>query len=114
MPFFQRTWPDDSTRRTKVTHAVLDTLIWQGLASVAVPGFTINRICFLTNYLLKQAATLPVPARRWVTTGVGLASIPFIIKPIDYSIDVFMEHTFRKWYHIEPVEEAIVHHTRSD
>merc|ERR1711934_949752 len=31
---------------SKVAIAAVDTLLWQALASVIVPGFTINRICW--------------------------------------------------------------------
>merc|ERR1712150_434334 len=31
---------------SKVAIAAMDTLLWQALASVIVPGFTINRICW--------------------------------------------------------------------
>ncbi|ROT78450.1 Mitochondrial fission process protein 1, partial [Penaeus vannamei] len=30
-----------------ITHAAVDTLLWQAFASVIVPGFTINRVCVL-------------------------------------------------------------------
>lgn len=93
----QREWPDEKTKRNKVTYAVIDTMIWQGLASVAIPGFTINRICFLSNILLQKTTSLPAVTRKWTVTAIGLAAIPFIIKPIDHSVDWFMENTLRKW-----------------
>ena len=66
--------------------AVLDTLLWQGLASVVIPGLTINRLCAASRFLLNRHATrvLSQHFRRWLTTGVGLASIPVIIHPIDW------------------------------
>ena len=73
--------------KTNPSAAVLDTLIWQGLASVIIPGFTINRICALSRVLLSRGMSrrlLSSPAlRKWTVTAVGLASIPFIIEPID-------------------------------
>lgn len=47
-------WKTSEIRRTKVFHAALDTLIWQALASVIIPGFTINRICALSAYLIRR------------------------------------------------------------
>lgn len=38
---------------------------------------------------------------RWISTAVGLASIPLIIRPIDLTVEDAMDATFRKWtgYH---------------
>ena len=65
--------------------AVLDTLIWQGFASVVIPGLTINRLCALSRFMLNRYAVnmLSQHVRRWAVTGIGLGSIPFIIHPID-------------------------------
>lgn len=50
-----------------------------------------------------------------MVTAIGLSSIPFIVKPIDSTVDMVMEGTMRKWMHIEPVlENQVVHHCRSD
>ena len=73
--------------------AVVDTLVWQGLASVVVPGFTINRACALTRLLLRQRViqrqmAMSPALQRWTVTAVGLGCIPFIIQPIDRSVYV--------------------------
>ncbi|KAJ8956245.1 hypothetical protein NQ318_014977 [Aromia moschata] len=81
----------------KVCYATADTLVWQMLASVMVPGFTINRVCFLSNYLLAKANKLPKTTRKWVVTSVGLISIPFIIKPIDELVDFVLDESLRKF-----------------
>lgn len=108
-------WETEEKRTTKVKWAIIDTLIWQGLASVIIPGFTINRTCALCSFLLKKNSSLPQLTRKWITTFIGLGCIPFIIKPIDNSVDYLMEATFRKFYHYEgPVLKDIVHHTRDD
>ncbi|XP_011437857.3 mitochondrial fission process protein 1 [Magallana gigas] len=110
----QKQYEDSNQKRSRVGWAVADTLIWQGLASVAIPGFTINRICTFTGVLLKRGVSWPGPARKWVTTAVGLLSIPIIIKPIDKSVDYLMENTLRRWYHVGPVLKDLVHHNRND
>lgn len=67
---------------------MVDTFIWQALASVVIPGFTINRICAASLYLMGSMTRWPLSVRKWATTAVGLSAIPFIIKPIDrYDID---------------------------
>ena len=65
--------------------AVVDTLLWQGLASVVVPGVTINRLCAASRLLLQRygATKLSGPLRRWTVVAIGLGSIPAIIHPID-------------------------------
>ena len=86
----------DSEKTKKVTASVVDTLVWQGLASVAVPGFTINRICWLTGQVLQRSTALPAQTRKWVMLVTGLAAIPFIIKPIDHATDWTLDRSLRK------------------
>ena len=110
----QQTWPSQEIKNSKVKWAVIDTLCWQGLASVIIPGFTINLNCKFAGFLLRRYSKFPVTIQKWITTIYGLAVIPFIIKPIDKSVDIFMEMSLRKYYHIGPVMEKVVHHTRND
>ena len=52
------TLPQDEEGRTKkIAAAAFDTLLWQALASVIIPGFTINRIC--AGSLYAMAKTIP-------------------------------------------------------
>lgn len=88
-----------SPGRTKgVTVAVIDTFVWQALASVAIPGFTINRICAASLYIMGRATRWPLPARKWATTAIGLSAIPFIITPIDRFVDTLLNSSLRKFY----------------
>ncbi|XP_077996336.1 mitochondrial fission process protein 1-like [Glandiceps talaboti] len=105
-------WKDDSIKTKKVIHAVGDCLVWQGLASVIIPGVTINRICALSLYLMAKSTSLPLNVRKWTTTAIGLSAIPFIIKPIDRGVDLMMDSTVRKIYHITDEEQKLVHHKR--
>ena len=71
-------------QRRKAIETMVEAAVWQGLASVVIPGFTINRICAASRFTLKRCArTMPPRAQMWVTTLVGLSAIPVIIKPID-------------------------------
>ncbi|XP_050174272.1 mitochondrial fission process protein 1 [Myiozetetes cayanensis] len=83
---------------TRVGVAVVDTFVWQGLASVAIPGFTINRLCAASLALLGTLTRWPLPLRRWATTALGLAAIPLIITPIDRTVDFLMDSSLRKLY----------------
>ena len=71
-------------QKRKAIEIMVEAAMWQGLASVIIPGFTINRICAASRFTLKRCArTMPPRAQMWVTTLVGLSAIPVIIKPID-------------------------------
>lgn len=75
-----------------------DTLIWQMLASVVIPGFTINRICWGTKMILKQTQMHKLGGVwKFIPTVIGLASIPMIIHPIDRAVDELMDNTYRKY-----------------
>lgn len=73
-----------------------DVFLWQMFASVIIPGLVINRITWGTGLILKSAK-LPNVARKWLPTCVGLAAIPFIIRPIDSAVDHSMDRTYRKY-----------------
>ncbi|XP_045123379.1 mitochondrial fission process protein 1-like isoform X2 [Portunus trituberculatus] len=86
-----------STQRA-VTHAAVDTLLWQALASVIVPGFTINRVCAASLVVLAKALpAVPLNTRKWVTTALGLGCIPFIVHPIDTGVHWAMDRSVRKY-----------------
>lgn len=91
--------PEDEEGRTaKIGAAAFDTLLWQALASVIIPGFTINRIC--AGSLLTMARVIPQVAevkRKWATTFIGLGVIPFIVHPIDTGVHILMDNTTRKF-----------------
>lgn len=65
--------------------AFVDTLIWQGLASVIIPGLVINRTCAVSRLALRHffRGSTSETARKVAVTGIGIGSIPCIIHPID-------------------------------
>lgn len=69
-------------------------LVWQGLASVIIPGFVVNRIVATAGYVTLNMQIQHNFMRRYSPTLCGLASIPLIIKPIDYTVDLALEHIF--------------------
>lgn len=101
----------------------LDTVVWQLLASVAIPGATIHMVVAATHALLNAglrldnpddilpaaaaffatlAATLNVPVdtisqvvEKSVPTFVGLAAIPFIVHPIDETVHAILNVSMR-------------------
>ncbi|CAH2268851.1 mitochondrial fission process protein 1 [Pararge aegeria] len=77
-----------------------DALVWQTLASVAIPGLVINRICHYTQkYLAKKVPKIAPAPRKIAAVAVGLASIPLIVYPIDKGVTLLMNATYRKWFH---------------
>ena len=69
---------------------VTDTLIWQGLASVIVPGFAINRVVWAASRLTAAGSRVP--------TAAGLACIPLIVHPIDQGVDWVLTTFLRPSY----------------
>ncbi|KAJ1460380.1 mitochondrial fission process protein 1 [Pelagophyceae sp. CCMP2097] len=74
--------------------AGLDALVWQCFASVALPGFVINRVVSFAGFAVNKITELPL-ARRFAPTAVGLLSIPLIIQPIDHLVDRAMDDVYR-------------------
>lgn len=72
-----------------------DALIWQTIASVALPGFTINRIVTLAEIGCEAQATAGSVVAEYFPTVLGLAMIPIICKPLDELADVGLDQTLR-------------------
>ncbi|KAI6231812.1 Mitochondrial 18 kDa protein [Aphelenchoides besseyi] len=91
-------------RQKQVALTLLDTLVWQGFASVALPGLTINRLCAASTMILSRVTQMaPAPIKLW-TTATGLIAIPFIIKPIDSLVELGMDETLRKFYDLHQIK----------
>ncbi|CAL7936784.1 unnamed protein product [Xylocopa violacea] len=93
---------DVTPKATKYTLlSMTDTLLWQSFASVIIPGFTINRICAAIQFVQRRSNNVGLKC-RWIPTMIGLASIPFIIHPIDSVVEETMNVTYRKWLGYHP------------
>lgn len=68
-----------------------DTLLWQTLASVAIPGAVINRLVWAAGASIRALPTAGPRARAWLPTAAGLACIPLIVGPIDRGVDALMD-----------------------
>lgn len=77
-----------------------DALIFQCFASVLIPGNIIAFIVETSDEKFKELeATKDNEAvNKWGPTVLGLGSIPFIVHPIDVSVDWVMEHSIRLLY----------------
>ncbi|ETV71640.1 hypothetical protein, variant [Aphanomyces astaci] len=86
----------ETNKKTRAVKAAADTLIWQGFASVAIPGFVINRVVAASSAVAKHVKANPA-VLKWGPTCVGIGVIPFIIHPIDEFVDYAMDRTTRVW-----------------
>jgi hypothetical protein len=74
-------------------------LLWQSLASVMVPGATINLIVKASRYAVRRSPlALPAMVSQWLPTVIGLGSIGFIVEPIDHTIDYVLDNSTRQWW----------------
>jgi mitochondrial fission process protein 1 len=92
---------DNDQKLTRTLIGSLDTLLWQSLASVAVPGFCINMIVKATRYTVlhtPKQLRLSSAVVMWLPTCAGLGSIPFIVHPIDESVDCVLDRFARPLY----------------
>ncbi|CAI5454986.1 unnamed protein product [Caenorhabditis angaria] len=94
----KKSFANDGEKTKRVAIVAGDTVLWQTLASVMIPGFTINRFCHFTNILLEKSTKLPPTSRKYTVTLLGLATIPFIVHPIDHFVETSMNNTVRKLY----------------
>uniref|UniRef100_A0A1A9WIK6 Mitochondrial fission process protein 1 n=1 Tax=Glossina brevipalpis TaxID=37001 RepID=A0A1A9WIK6_9MUSC len=84
----------ESESLVQVADVAVDVFLWQMLASVIIPGYTINRITYLSRVMFKQAGARESMV-KYMPTAVGLLSIPIIVHPIDRFVDFIMDKTFR-------------------
>jgi mitochondrial fission process protein 1 len=90
---------DGSGDKGALRHATVgafDTLLWQSLASVAIPGACINILVKAARFSVQKSPIgLPFMLATWLPTATGLGSIPFIIHPIDRFVDYLLDNTVR-------------------
>lgn len=83
----------------ETAYATLDTLLWQSLASVMIPGAVINMVVRASRLAVQRSPmVLPAMVAKWLPTATGLGSVPLIIHPIDHSVDVLLDNTTRQWW----------------
>mmetsp|Transcript_589 Transcript_589/g.2157 ORF Transcript_589/g.2157 Transcript_589/m.2157 type:complete len:255 (-) Transcript_589:1090-1854(-) len=92
---------------SKTVAIAVDALVFQLLASVVCPGYTINRWVALVSGIVAYAeesgsltrlalddATLQLVV-DWAPTFAGLALIPLIVHPLDALVDALLDNTLR-------------------
>jgi len=85
-------------KKTGKLAGFVDALGWQLAASVIIPGFTIHQVCHYSGIgLSKTIPKVPLPRRQLMVSAIGLATIPFIIHPIDHAVDWVFDKFPRKY-----------------
>lgn len=92
----EKTVKETRTKEMRAAIAGFDTLLWQGLASVAIPGGVINLIVRSSRIAVARTVGLPILVSKWLPTAAGLGSVPFIITPIDNFVDFALDNSTRK------------------
>jgi fission process protein 1 len=99
----------EADRLNQAAAVATETITWQMLASVFWPGSFIRVVVASTNLALAKAdvsafdalAAQGLDVERILPTLLGLAAIPFIVKPIDTTVDAAAEVSFAKAVHGE-------------
>ncbi|CAG5116397.1 unnamed protein product [Candidula unifasciata] len=78
--------------------SVLDTLVFEGLASAAIPPLTTYFICSTTRNWLKQKDGVPKPVYKWLPVTLGLSVLPFLYSTLDICVNKFLDQTLRPLY----------------
>ena len=87
------------SRETKTALQTMDTLLWQSLASVMIPGAVINMVVKASRFAVARSPiVLAAAVKEWLPTVAGLGSVPAIIRPIDDAVDVLLDNTTRQWF----------------
>ena len=87
----------ESSREYRAGIATFDTLLWQSLASVMIPGLTINLIVKASRFAVARTTALPALVAKWMPTAFGIGSIPVIVHPIDSFVDFSLDNSTRIW-----------------
>lgn len=97
-------WKETSGDAKLTGATTMDTLLWQLLASVFWPGSFIRVVVATTNFVLSktdiavfhQLAEQGIDMERILPTLLGIAVIPFIVHPIDTTVEKAGDISFSK------------------
>jgi hypothetical protein len=88
--------PDSGAWRTPSVLASIDSLMFQVMASVVFPSFTINRsVAFVGALVAQVPGGEEVDWLQYVPTAVGLVIIPLICPSLDVLTHRLLDGSFR-------------------
>ncbi|KAH9503157.1 hypothetical protein Btru_070111 [Bulinus truncatus] len=77
---------------------MLDTLIFDGIASAIIPSFIAYHVCGITARTLGDINNLPRPVYKWGPFVLGVCSVLLLSTYIDDFVDKLMDQTIRTLY----------------
>ncbi len=91
------THPESGEWKTPSVLATVDSLLFQVMASVVFPSFTINRWVTFLGAVLAQLpeGQLPAEVVEYLPTATGLVIIPLICGPLDVLTHRLLDNSFR-------------------
>lgn len=90
-----------------ITYQLADSITWHSLASFALPSLTIHQTVHQSHNLCKYFKA-SARTTRFLPAIIGIGVIPFIIHPIDHSVDYVYDNFIRKYYPQKIKENLIV------
>lgn len=72
----------------------VDALLWQGLASIVIPGFIVQGAAQVSA-LVANSMQIKSPTNRYVSLGFVLLSMPLLGGTVDRGVDFVFNHTTR-------------------
>ncbi|KAK5129943.1 hypothetical protein LTR08_002704 [Meristemomyces frigidus] len=91
---------------------VAQRAIFQGLASMGLPAFTIHSIVRYSGQALKNAKNTRI--RTWAPIGLGLAAVPALPYMFDHPVEVATEWIFHKAFEMVGGPEAVGHRSAEE
>jgi fission process protein 1 len=79
--------------------------IFQGIASMGLPAFTIHSIVRYSGRAMKDIKNVKI--RTWGPIGLGLAAVPFLPYLFDQPVESAVEWTFHKGFETFGGSEAV-------
>lgn len=90
----------DNRRPNPVLKAA-DALIWQGLASILLPGLVIGGVARGSNILM-ETLKVAKPMNRFIPLGLVILTLPLFGNAMDQVVDTVMDNTTRplllRWF----------------
>ncbi|XWV26898.1 mitochondrial 18 KDa protein [Tupanvirus soda lake] len=78
--------------------------LWHTQASLLFPTMTIHTIVNLVRESSKKLSWINPKVNRFLPAGIALASIPFLIEPLDKLADITMKYTYCQYLDFKPEE----------
>jgi len=84
-----------------------DSLVFHGFASLLLPAVLIHAIVKHSSVGLVRTGLFAKhhKVREYAPTVLGLASIPFVVGPIDHGVEWVMDNTVRQFYEVHTEHE---------